>query len=326
MKAIHVNSFGGPEVLKYSDVPTPNPDSHQVLINVDGASVNYADLKARSGAYHLGKKPPFIPGLDAAGRVVAVGASVTGVAPGDKVVAFAAAGSYAEKVIADENLVFKLPENSDPLLAAPFPLAGGAALHMLRTIAGIREGETVLIHAASGGVGTLAMQLARLAGASKVVATSRSSLKEKHLRQFGADEVVDLSGKNVDGQLAELSGNRGFDIILNPVGGDTLKKDLTFLAPFGRLINFGRMTDTPGLVEPESLYTTNRSLTGYSFGHFRKHRPRQVRETMEQLLKLAADRKIRVPVEHFSLEKADEAHALLEEGTVVGKVVLVPGR
>ncbi len=327
MKGIQVTRLGGPEVLEYKDLPDPVPELHQVLIEVRGASVNFADTKARSGGYHLARKPPFIPGLDVAGVVLEVGSGVTGIQQGDHVIAFPASGSYAEKAVANQELTFVIPEGVDFISASAAALVTGTVTHMLTHIARIEAHESLLVHAAAGGVGTTALQVAKAFGVSRVFGSIGSPWKEDHVRKMGADGVVDYSSKNYADAINSMTEGRGVDVILSPLGGATVEQDLQCLAPFGRLVLFGEMNDEPACLPPDGLYTTNRSILGCSFGHYRRFRPGQVRETMSLVIDLLVNKKIEVFIgKCLPLEQAAQAHHLLEERKSLGKVVLVPER
>lgn len=325
MKGILLNAFGGPEALRHTDLAELQPGPRQLLLEITGASVNYADLKSRSGSYHLGKKPPFTPGIDACGRILEVGREVTRFAPGDRVVAFTATGSYAARALADEHLCFAIPETLDPLAAAAFPLAGGAAMQMLADVARLNPGEKILIHGASGGVGSIALQVARLRGASLIAASSGSPWKHAHLRSSGADAVLDPESPHYPTDIDELTAAAGFDVILNPIGGPLLERDLCSLAPFGRLICFGTMVPGAAACAPETLYPANRAVIGFSFGHYRQHRPEQIQKTMLSLIKELSAGRLQLNVAHtFPLAEASQAHAMLEERRALGKIVLLP--
>lgn len=325
MRGICVHQFGGPESLVYTDLPDPEPTSTQVLVKVAAASVNYADLKARAGEYHLGRQPPFIPGIDLAGTVTAVGSEVRNFRTGDRVVAFSASGSYAELATAEENLTFCLAPEIDLQTGGAFPLATGAAMHMLTVVAQIAPGERILIHGASGGVGSVAIQLSRMLGASAVVATTGNNWKAQAMRDLGATHVVNSSSDYYEERLRAVVAEGRFDIILNPVGGRLLEKDLACLADFGRLVVFGTMAETAERISPEALYGRNQQLLGFSFGHCRKLRPETIAPTMKKVQDavLAGSLKILVDTE-LPLAEAAAAHRLLEERKVIGKVVLVP--
>lgn len=324
MKAAIVTRFGGPEVLELTEIQVPTPNSHQVLIRVHAASVNFADINARKGMYHLGKKPPFIPGIDCAGVVAAVGANVTGIDVDRKVVAFPATGSYAEFALAEENLVFPIPEALSYDLAASFPIAGGTSYHMLKEVAGLKQNETALIHAAGGGVGSTALSLARYLGASLVIGATRSRWKEAHIKKMGADAVVNLNSEDLVDNINSLTGSKGIDVILNPVGGRTIQTDLKCLAPFGRLVLFGNLAAADDGPTISSLFTRNQSILGFSFGHYRQFRPEDIQNTMGSVINLVAAGKIEMQIaKRIPLENVRQAHRLLENHEIFGKLILM---
>lgn len=325
MKGITVNKYGGSDVLEYADLPDPVPEVDQVLIEVHGASVNYADIKARKGDYHLGRSLPFIPGLDVAGVVLDVGAEVTHVRPGDHVIAFPAAGSYAEKAIASQSLTFAVPPKIELIKAAAATLVAGTATHMLRYLAGIQANDSLLIHTAAGGVGTTALQVAKALGIQRIYGSTGSSWKEAHVKKMGAIGVVDYNSETYASDINKLTDNNGVDVILNPLGGSTIERDLHCLAPFGRLIVFGELHNQASHLPQNALYTSNKTIIGSSFGHFRKNRPGLVRETIAEVIQLLVDEQIDMFIDKcFPLHQASQAHQLLEDRKVLGKVVLVP--
>jgi NADPH2:quinone reductase len=306
MRAAIVTKFGGPEVLELTEIQIPTPNSHQVLIRVHAASVNFADINARKGMYHLGKKPPFIPGIDCAGVVAAVGANVTSIDVNQKVVAFPATGSYAEFALAEENLVFPIPEALSYDLAASFPIVGGTSYHMLKAVAGLKQNETALIHTAGGGVGSTALNIAKYLRASMVIGATRSRWKETHIKKMGADAVVNLNSADLVDNINSLTGSKGVDVILNPIGGRTIEKDLQCLAPFGRLILFGNLAaanDSP---------------------NYRRYRPEDIQDTMDSVINLVAAGKIEMQIaKRIPLENAQQAHRLLENQEILGKLILM---
>jgi NADPH2:quinone reductase len=323
MRAAVVSKFGGPEVLELTETQIPAPDSHQVLIRVHAASVNFADINARKGMYHLGKKPPFIPGIDCAGVVAAVGANVTNVDVDQKVVAFPAAGSYADFALAAENLVFPIPETLPYDLAASFPIVGGTSYHMLKAVAGLRQGETALIHTAGGGVGSTALNLARYLGASMVIGATRSRWKQAHIKKMGADAVVNLNSADLADKINSLTDSKGIDVVLNPIGGRTIQTDLEYLAPFGRLVLFGNLAAADDGPTISSLFTKNQSILGFSFGHYRQHRPEDIQNTMASVINLVAAGKIEMQIaKRIPLENVQQAHRVLENQEIIGKLIL----
>ena len=323
MRAAVVSKFGGPEVLELTETQIPTPDSHQVLIRVHAASVNFADINARKGMYHLGKKPPFIPGIDCAGVVAAVGANVTNVDVDQKVVAFPATGSYAEFVLAEENLVFPIPETLPYDLAASFPIVGGTSYHMLKEVAGLQQNETALIHTAGGGVGSTAVNLARYLGASMVIGATRSRWKEAHIKKMGADAVVNLNSADLADKINSLTDSKGVDVILNPIGGRTIQTDLECLAPFGRLVLFGNLAAADDGPTISSLFTKNQSILGFSFGHYRQYRPEDIKNTMDSVINLVAAGKIEMQIaKRIPLENVQQSHRVLENQEIIGKLIL----
>jgi len=324
MRAAIVTKFGEPEALELTEIQIPTPNSHHVLIRVHAASVNFADINARKGMYHLGKKPPFIPGIDCAGVVAAVGANVTNIDVNQKVVAFPATGSYAEFALAEENLVFPIPETLPYDLAASFPIVGGTSYHMLKEVAGLKQNETALIHTAGGGVGSTALNIAKYLRASMVIGATHSSWKESHIKKIGADAVVNLNSADLVDNINSLTGSKGVDVILNPIGGRTIEKDLECLAPFGRLVLFGNLAAANYSPTISSLFTLNQSILGFSFGHYRRYRPEDIHDTMDSVISLVAAGKIEMQIaKRIPLENVQQAHRLLENQEVLGKLILM---
>lgn len=325
MRGIEIAEFGAAEVLHYGELQDPTPESDQVLIEVRGASVNYADIKARSGSYHLGKAPPFCPGLDVAGVVREVGSEVKTIQPGDHVIAFPAAGSYVEFAVAAETLTYVIPTTVDFVHAVAAGLAAGTVTHMLTNLARVRKEESLLVHAAGGGVGTMALQVARALGLTHIYGSIGSPWKEAHVREQGALEVIDYRSETYARDLVRMTADRGVDVILNPLGGASVEQDLECLAPFGRLLIFGELLGGRSKIAQDGLYPANKSILGSSFGHYRRHRPILVRETMARVIDLLVNKKIEIEVSScLPLSQAAEAHRLLEDRKSVGRVVLVP--
>jgi len=325
LQSIIINSFGGPEVLEYLERETPLVGDNQVLIDVRGASVNSADIQVRSGNYHLDTSFPFTPGLDAAGVVIRVGENVTTMAPGDRVIAFPVSGSYAQQVVAEEVLTFVIPATIDFKTAAAIPVVAGTVTHMLTEIARIQPAETLLVHGASGGVGTTAVQVAQALGVKQIIGSVSSLEKGEYVKRLGAWMTIEYSDPDYSLKINRATEGRGVDVILNALGGQTVEQDSTCLAPFGRLICFGKLSGTAGSISPESLYPTNRSVIGFSFGHYRKLNPGAIQETMRRVINMVEDRSLKMVIDScFPLEDARLAHKRLESRKAVGKVLLYP--
>jgi len=325
MNGIIVRSFGSPDVLEYSELPVPSAQESDIIIDVRAASINNADVQARSGRYHLGKELPYTPGIDLAGIVAGVGRNVKTIKKGDHVIAFPSTGSYAEQAVAPEHLSFVIPKQISFKAAAAAAIVAGTVTHMLTEIASIRPGENILIHGASGGVGTTAIQIARFCKAGRIIGSVGSLKKSTYLERLGADATVDYRDSDYPGTINQLTAEAGVDVILNPIGGKTVERDLQCLAPFGRLISFGRLSESSGSVSPELLYTTNRSIIGFSFGHFRKQRPAMISSTMKRVIEILASGQLQMVVDScFPLDQAARAHQRVESREVFGKVLLFP--
>jgi NADPH2:quinone reductase len=323
MKGILVEKFGGPEVLAYRDLDDPQPKANQVRIRVHSAGVNFADVKARAAAYHIKRPLPFIPGLDVAGTIEAVGSGVKKLKAGQRVAAFPQGGSYCEFAVADEGLTFPIPDSIEDDTAAAFPVVAGTSYAMLSRIAGLQAGEGLLLHSAAGGVGTTALQIAKHLGARPIIATVGSDTKKKLLGELGADAVVNYRSENYVEKALALTDARGVDVILNPLAGEILERDLDCLAPFGRLLCFGSASEKSASFSSDQLQGSCRSLIGFSFGTLRRTRPQEVPGIMQGVIALLAEGKIRMMMgRQFPLAEAAEAHRYMESRKSTGKILL----
>ncbi|MDQ0219546.1 quinone oxidoreductase [Peribacillus cavernae] len=324
MKAVVVTEFGGPEVLKYMETEKPLINSKQVLIRVVATSVNFADIKSRHGNYHGAGQPPFIPGLDAAGIIEAAGSEVQYVKAGDRVIAFPKNGSYSEYVVADENLTFVLPDNVDFDTAAACPTVSFTSYKLLADVARLEPGETVLIHAAAGGIGTTAIQLAKILGAGRVIGTVGSERKIPAAREAGADHVICYETEDFAEKVNELTAGQGADVILDSISGWVAEKSLECLAMYGRLVNFGNAAGgMVGQFKTTDLHSSCRSVLGFSLGTTRNNRPHFLRDTANQVLGFLADGRLNMKIgKRFSLEDAASAHQWVESRQSIGKVLL----
>ncbi|WP_442602642.1 quinone oxidoreductase family protein [Paenibacillus sp. KN14-4R] len=323
MKAVVVSQFGGPEVLEYKEVERPVVGSNQVLIQVAATSVNFADIKARYG--NKGAKDlPFIPGLDAAGTIVEVGSEVEGLRKGQRVIAFPE-GSYAEYVVADAVLTYVLPDGIDFTMAAACPLVSFTSYKLLADVGRIQPGERVLIHAAAGGIGTTAIQLAKILGASQVIGTVSSEEKMVAAYEAGADHVINLSNTELADKILELTDGRGVDVILDSIAGNVTKESLKGLARFGRLVQFGNASGQVATFESKDLHASCRSVLGFSLGTTRQYRPETLRVVADAVLGYIETGALQIKIGHtFPLHEAHLAHQLVENRGSRGKVLLVP--
>jgi len=325
MKSVVIERFGGPEVLEVCDQPIPHPGHGDVLIQVQATSLNYADVKARKGQYHNAGQPPFTPGLDVMGTVTARGDGVTTIEIGQRVIAFPLHGAHSQYALADAALTYALPDGVDAHAAAAFPTVGVTSYEVLHSVARLQPGETVLIHAAAGGVGTTALQLAKLAGAGRVIATVGSEEKRAIALQFGADEVINYETEPFADCVLDMTNGHGVDVILDSVAGEVLAQGLRCLARFGRLVVFGNASGEPGLVSSYDLHGSCRSVLGYSMGTTRRYRPDALRPSVDAALRLLADGQLRMHIgATFALSEIADAHRLLESRHSVGKILLLP--
>lgn len=321
MRAVLVTELGPPDVLQLREQPEPQAEPGEILVAPRFIGINYADIKARKGSYHGAGEPPFIPGFDACGEVAAVGAEVTDFAPGQLVAAATIGGAYAEMVRTNPELCFAVPADADPRQAASLTVLLTA--YGLLEKGDLSEGETVVIHGAAGGVGTVLLQLAKLRGAGQIVAAVGSEAKREVAKRYGADEVVVGRDEELLPGLRDALPN-GADLILDPVAGPHFEARLELLAPFGRVVVYGN-TAGHGHVGTGPLHSGNRSVIGYSSGHYIKNRPKGIRKASLAMLELLAEGKIEVPVSRvFPLEEAAEAHRFMESRESIGKLLLEP--
>lgn len=323
MKGILVKKFGGPEVLVYTNLDDPEPKSDQVLIRVHTIGVNFADAKARTNAYHVKRQLPFIPGLDVAGTIEALGPGVKNLTKGQRVVAFPQGGSYCELALAQEVLTFPIPDSITDETAAAFPVVAGTSYSMLSRIARLKPGEALLLHSAAGGVGTTALQIARHLGAQPIIASVGSDIKKSVLAKLGADAVVNYRSENYVEKTLALTDGKGADVILNPLAGEMLERDLNCLAQFGRLLCFGNASGKPASISSNQLQGSCRSVLGFSFGTLRRKQPHEVSGIMQAVITLLAEGKLHMVIgEQFPLAKAADAHRHLESRASTGKILL----
>jgi NADPH:quinone reductase len=324
MKAIQLKEYGGPEVLEIVEIARPIPTGREVLIEIKAIGVNYADTARREGQYVVKTPLPFIPGAEIAGVIAAVGEKVTTVTPGMRVVTLIESGGYAEFALADERSLIPLPEQLDFQNAVALPLQGLSAYHVLKTMGRLEKGETVLVHAAAGGVGTLSVQLAKLFGAGKIIATASSSEKLELARQMGADVLVNYTEPNWVEQVLEATGGKGVDVALEMVGGDVFNKTLKCLATFGRLVVFGAASGEQSRMYPSSLMARNQSVIGFFLPQIMR-KPELLQTSLVELLSYLGEGRLKLTIGGvFPLEEAADVHRLLQSRKSTGKLILEP--
>ncbi|RKG87133.1 quinone oxidoreductase family protein [Corallococcus terminator] len=320
MKAIRYHQVGGPEVLRWEDVPEPTPGPGEVLLRVHAAGVNFADTERRRGLYDAQAPLPRILGSEAAGVVSAVGPGVDAKWVGRRVVALTKE-SYAELARASVDELLELPPEVSFAQAAALLVQGLTAYHVVHTVGRVEAGQTVLVHAAAGGVGLLAVQLVKAAGA-RVIGTVSGEAKAKLARDVGADDIVRYDQEDVAARVLSLTQGRGVERVLDSVGASTWQASVDALAPFGQLVSYGNASGPPPHVEVESLYAKSLTVSAY---WLRTPTPPEVqRRAREALLAEVVAKRLRVVVGlSLPLAQAEEAHRKLEGRDTVGKVVLL---
>ena len=320
MKAIVVHEFGGPEVLKLEEIPTPKPTAGQVLVRIHGAGVNPYDTYMRAGTYAVKPPLPYTPGSDAAGVVATVGDGVKKVKPGDRVyTAKTLTGAYAEYVVALEEQVHTLPEKISFAQGAGVWVPYGTAYHALHHSAQARASETVLVHGASGGVGSAAVQMARAMGLT-VFGTAGTQKGVDLVKREGAHQVFDHSKAGYQDEIMKATGGRGVDVILEMLANVNLAADLKLLATNGRVIVIGNRGEST--INPRDLMLRRASARGFTLWAIT---PAEETEIHAGLIAGLENGTLRPVVgKELPLAEAARAHKEILEPGASGKIVLVP--
>jgi NADPH:quinone reductase len=324
MKAIRVDAFGEPAVLEVVEVEQPSPDEGEVLVEIASAGVNYADTMRRRNQYVEPQELPFTPGSEIAGTVAEVGESVEDVNVGDRVVTLTGTGGYAGYAAAPARNLIPIPNGMDFDDAAAIPLQGLTAYHVLETSGRLEEGESVVVHAAAGGVGYLAVQVAKLMGASPVIATASTQEKLDLAQGFGADVLINYAEEDWPEKVREATEGNGADIILEMVGGDFPQKNLQCMNAFGRMVVFGAASGDRGSLVPFELMKKNHSVVGFYLPNIMV-RPELFAPSLEKILGWISSGDLELTIgARYPLEQAREAHEALEGRKTTGKIVLNP--
>lgn len=322
MKAIVMQRTGGPEVLELREVPAPEPGPGQIRVRQDAIGVNYIDIYHRTGLYPV--ELPLVVGQEGAGVVDALGPGTTGLGVGDRVAYATAARTYAEQVCLAADNAVPVPRGVSQEQAAAVLLQGMTAHYLVTDTAPLGRGDTVLVHAAAGGVGALLVQAARLRGA-RVIATVGSEEKAAVASASGAHEVIVYTRQDFEAEVKRLTSGAGVRVVYDSVGKDTFAKSLNCLSPRGILVSYGQSSGKVEAIEPVllstkgSLYLTRPTLRHYV--------PDAValRRRAAEVFGWVARNKLAIRVHHrLPLERAAEAHTLLASRGTIGKIILVP--
>jgi NADPH2:quinone reductase len=321
MKAIRIHNFGPTEeVLNYEDVPVPEPKAGEVLIKIEAASLNRADLGLRKGTYRISPDAlPVIPGREFAGTVAKLGTNMSEFGVGQRVVAYPSLGGYAEYATANTSEVRPIPDGVTSAQAAALPTVFLTAWFGFRTDGNLKAGEWLLVQGGSSGVGTAAIQIAKHLGA-KVMTTTGSEEKARRLRQLGADVTIDVSDNDFLPELMRVTDHRGVDVVLEMIGGEVYQKSLQALASGGRLVSiggaFGAIPETPPAL------TDGRKATRFSITNYLKANPQDFKQ-LDEILKLVAEKQFQVVIgKSFPLAETRAAQRYLEGRDHFGKVML----
>jgi NADPH2:quinone reductase len=322
MKAVRIHTPGGPEALRYEDVPDPTPKPGHAVVKVDAAGLNYIDVYYRSGLYKT--ELPMTLGMEAGGTVTAVGPDVTQVKTGDKVAYTGVPGAYAEYALVPADRLVVMPAGLSAKQGAAAMLQGMTAHYLACNTWPLKPADACLVHAAAGGVGLLLCQIAKMRGA-RVIGTVSTEDKAKLAREAGADEVILYTRQDFAEEVKRLTGGKGLQVVYDSVGKDTFDKGFACLAPRGMMALYGQSSgpigafDVGKLAAGGSLFLTRPSLVSYTATRA------ELEQRAADVLGWIRDGKLKVRMEfEFPLKDASEAHRALEGRRTTGKVLLVP--
>ena len=314
MKAIQITKFGGPEVMQYVELPDPTLKAGEELITVTAIGINYADTHQTENSYLSKQELPLVPGIEVVGKTN----------DGRRVLAPVGAGGYAQLAAVNPRAMIEIPTGVSDQQALCMLVQGSTAWHILKTVGHVKAGETVVIHAAAGGVGTIAIQLAKMWGA-KVIASTSSPTKSELAKNLGADETIDANSEDLAAAMLAANGGKPVNLILEMVGGKTFDASLAVLAPFGRLITYGMASRTPpSSINPAVLMGGSKTITGFWLSHcFGKKE--LMNDVIAELFQLVIDGKLRPVIgSTFPLSQAADAHRAMLTRETTGKVALDP--
>jgi NADPH:quinone reductase len=315
MRAIQMTEFGGPEVLKLTELPVPEPGQGQVLIRVSRAGLNFADTHTRTNSYVQKATLPLVPGGEVAGIREDTG---------ERVVALVGSGGYAEYAIAPAELTFPLPDEIDDGTALAMVIQGTTAWHLYRSSGRVAAGESVVVHGAAGGVGSIAVQLGHALGAGRLIATASKEEKRSLAVELGADVAVDPAAEGLTERLIEANDGAPVDVVFEMSGGEVFDASYRALAPFGRIVAYGIATNEPNQVLTGSLLRHSRAVVGFYLFHCLE-RPGMFADALADLFARAARGELRAVVgQTYPLAQAAQAQTDLRERRTTGKLLLDP--
>ena len=318
MQVVMCEAYGEPEKLVVKSVDSPMPGAGEVKVRLRARGVSFSDVLRIAGQYHVKTQPPFIPGGEAAGEIVGLGAGVVDLAIGDRVLC---SGGFAEETVQPADGVIKLPASVSFEMAAAFRSNYTTAYYAMQR-ARLQPGETLLVHGAAGGVGLATVDVGKLMGA-RVIATARNPERLEVCRRLGADEVIDYSQGFRDKVLA-MTGGRGADVIFDPVGGDVFDESMRSVAPFGRILIVGFTGGRPGVAKTNHLLVKDAEVIGFTIGALNRLDPARAKRNLETLVGWLGAGRIRPYHSHaLPLAQAAEALRLVIDRKVIGKALLV---
>ena len=321
MKAVRIHEFGDLDVLKWEEIDRPKPRANQVLIQVESAGVNYADLMRRQGGYP-GPDLPSTLGLEAAGTIVELGSDVVGLEIGQKAMGMGPQGN-AEYVAVNSNFVFPYPAELDSTEAGGMPITFLTAYHLLKTRGNMQEGHTILIQAGASGVGTVATQLAKSWGA-RVITTASSQEKLDLSKSLGSDITINYTNQDFESEIDTITQGKGVDLVLECVGGEVLEKSVRCLSSYGTLISYGNASGVPANLTSTDITSANRTVIGFSMGRSPVG-TLDHQTAMSKLFPMIIEGKAKLIVDSvLPMHEVAKAHHHLANRGTKGKVILTP--
>jgi NADPH2:quinone reductase len=315
VRAIQISEFGGPEVLQVVELPDPQPAEGEVLIKVRRAGLNYADTHQRTNSYLSAAQLPLVPGTEVAGVRVDTG---------ERVVALTGTGGYAEIATAPASLTFPIPDEVDDETALAVVVQGLTAWHLYTTAGRVVVGDTVVVHAAAGGVGSIAVQLGKSFGAGRVIGTASSEEKRRLALELGADAATDASAEGMAERLVECNDGNRVDVVFEMSGGGVFDQSMKALGTFGRMVVYGMASGTPSQVVSGSLMLRSQTVTGFWLVHCLGN-PKLVDEPIAHLFARASRGELRAVVGGtYPLSEAGRAHTEMQARRTSGKLLLDP--